>query len=242
MKKNYYKINISRIIQELKNEDVEDDKDGKDNEEETSDEQKLQLPDYGSPEFWEKRYKIEFLPFDWYLQWNELEPAISSYITSDKEHLKSLVIGCGNSTMSNDMVEKSGYKNIVSIDISASVIEKMKHRYKNENLEWIQMDVADMKFQNDSFDLIFDKGTIDALTCSNDANLVIRNSSNELYRVLKPNGFLFMITFEKPIYRIPLMIHTKVPWKIETVLFIPNKSNQKDDDPGTYVYLFQKSN
>ena len=236
MNKKSFKVDITKIIQNLNKNDEEN---GDDNKEEAEiEEENLSHLDYGSPDFWERRYKIEFLPFDWYVHWNELDPIISPYIPTDKQQLKSLVIGCGNSTMSNDMVEMSGFKNVVSIDISESVIEKMKYRYKNENLIWIHMDVSEMNFQDEYFDLIFDKGTIDALTCANDANKLIKKTSNELYRVLKPNGFLFMITFEKPNFRIPLMLHTKVPWKIETALFIP--SNEDGEDQGTYVFIFQK--
>lgn len=237
MKQKSFKIDISRIIQQLKHEKFDDNAELIKKEEE-GDDQKYSLPDYGSPDFWDKRYKIEFLPFDWYIKWEELNPVIDPYIPSDKEQLKSLVVGCGNSTMSNDMVEKSGYKNVVSIDVSGIVIEKMKKRYKNENLEWFTMDVTDMKFENDTFDLIFDKGTIDALTCADDASSVIKKSSNELYRVLKQKGFLIMITFEKPFDRISLMMHTNVPWMIETVLYIPN--NPKRDDEATYIYMFHK--
>lgn len=238
MKKKSYKIDISRIIQELSREKYDENKEII--KEESEDEQAMSLPDYGSVEFWDRRYKIEFLPFDWYIQWNELKPVIDPYMPADKQNLKSLVVGCGNSTMSNDMVEMSGFKHVVSIDISGIVIEKMKNRYKSKCHEWITMDVTDMKFEDDSFDLIFDKGTIDALTCSDDVNSVIRKSSNELYRVLKPNGFLIMITFEKPFDRISLMMRTRVPWKIETVLFIPNNPKTADDDQANYVYMFHK--
>lgn len=234
MSKKVYEIDISQIIEEVEFEEEEQEANN------ANDEQNPLLPDYGSPEFWEKRYKIEFLPFDWYIHWKELGPIIDPYIPQGKEKLRSLVVGCGNSTMSNDMVEMSGFKNVVSIDISGAVIEKMKRKYKSDDLEWIQMDVANMSFDNETFDMVFDKGTIDALTCSDDDYKLAKKSLCEIYRILKVNGVLYMITYEKPINRIPLIKYTKIPWKIGTSLFIPNSSTNANEDQGTYVYMFQK--
>ena len=50
-----YKLNVSRIFQEAKSDGEKDMK------KEEHDDEDSSLPDYGSAEFWEKRYKIEYI-------------------------------------------------------------------------------------------------------------------------------------------------------------------------------------
>jgi len=52
---------------------------------------------------------------------------------------------------------------VTSIDISEVIIDSMRENHPE--LHWQQMDATDMSFQDDSFDLVIDKGTIDALVC-----------------------------------------------------------------------------
>lgn len=76
-----------------------------------------------------------------------------------------------------------GYKNIVNIDYSKTVIEHMKERcadkpemsckYSHVRLQkWmgindiglgLEMDIRDLKFDNESFDAVIDKGRLDMM-------------------------------------------------------------------------------
>lgn len=69
---------------------------------------------------------------------------------------------------------KDGYVNISNIDISTTVIEQMKEKYKEEIpdlkcnvycMQWIVevMDVKSLKYPNNSFDAVIDKGTLDSV-------------------------------------------------------------------------------
>jgi hypothetical protein len=50
---------------------------------------------YGKPEYWEKRYKDDPEPFEWYHKFVDIEPLITGLLAANK---KVLVIGCGNSS------------------------------------------------------------------------------------------------------------------------------------------------
>jgi len=78
-----------------------------------------------------------------------------------------LMLGCGNSTLSQDMYD-DGYKNIVNIDYSSVVIDQMRRRHKERRpeMEWLEMDVRDLQFADQSFDVAIDKGTMDAMMTS----------------------------------------------------------------------------
>lgn len=67
---------------------------------------------------------------------------------------------------------KNNFKNIINIDISDVVIQKMNDLYKENFPEMKckslfkivkEMDATEMSFPDNSFDFVFDKGTLDAL-------------------------------------------------------------------------------
>ena len=64
--------------------------------------------------------------FDWYAEYPELKPSFAQYDIKPTD--KILMVGCGNSKLS-DQMWKAGYRNIVNIDISPSVIEQMKKAF-----------------------------------------------------------------------------------------------------------------
>lgn len=71
--------------------------------------------------------------------------------------------GCGNSKLSEDMY-RDGFRCITNIDYSEVVIENMKDRSPEaRSMQWIVMDMTDLKFPNGSFDVVIEKATLDAL-------------------------------------------------------------------------------
>ena len=53
------------------------------------------------------------------------------------------MVGCGNSKLSDQMYQ-SGYKNIVNIDISSSVIDQMREKFPY--MVWQAMDATKMDY------------------------------------------------------------------------------------------------
>jgi len=60
---------------------------------------------------------------------------------------KILMIGCGNSPLSEEMYDQ-GYKNIISIDISGIVIDQMQTKADKDGrkLVYLEMDATNMSF------------------------------------------------------------------------------------------------
>lgn len=82
--------------------------------------------------------------------------------------------------------------NITNIDISPVVINQMNsiNGKDRPNLKFIQMDALNMKFVNEEFSVILDKGTLDALM-PNDQEITLDNVNkyfSEIKRVLKSGG------------------------------------------------------
>ncbi|KAF0971807.1 hypothetical protein FDP41_010030 [Naegleria fowleri] len=164
--------------------------------------------DYKHKWYWDQRFEKED-HYDWLGTFQQWKPYLEPYLTAhhSKQQVKILIVGCGNSTLSEDMY-KDGYHSITNMDYSHTVIEKMK--LKHPNMEWIEMDMMDMKgFADCTFDIVLDKGTMDALVVDAgdpwDPEPHVREQTRkmccEVYRVLKPSGRFLQISFSQPHFR-----------------------------------------
>ncbi|KAF9956097.1 hypothetical protein BGZ72_003034 [Mortierella alpina] len=174
---------------------------------------------YKRQEYWEERYSKEE-SFDWFKTYEDLKPLLNEHITSKDARI--LMLGCGNSTLSEDMYD-DGFHNIVNIDFSKTVIDNMTEKCKDRvGMEWIEMDIRDLKFEDGSFDIVIDKGTMDALMCDRgdvwnpDEELVktVAEEVDEVVRVLKVGGKFLYITFGQPHFRKPHLV--RPCWTVET--------------------------
>lgn len=103
------------------------------------------------------------------------------------------MVGCGNSKMSEEMADKDAFYQIHNMDISGVVLEKMKYHHESlpekmaqkkseaiseeektaklknleklQQFEYLAMDATRMDYRDNSFDIVIDKGTYDALAC-----------------------------------------------------------------------------
>ena len=110
--------------------------------------------------YWEERFAEEE-EYDWLLSYEQLQTHLIPLI---KFTDKILIVGCGNSRLSAGLYD-AGFTSITNIDFSEIVIEKMKllHGDVRPLMEWIFMDMTDLKFEERSFDVVIDKASMDAL-------------------------------------------------------------------------------
>lgn len=171
--------------------------------------------------------------FDWYLDHSQLHPLVERYArlvhrqrelddghatraTFDRSSFRVLDIGCGNSGLGADLF-RSGWTQLTHIDISDVVIERMQREYASHDGhcgEWITMDATNMSFPAGEFDLLVEKGTVDALDCADDSGC--RRLLSECARVLKPGGVLLLVTHSGPRRRLPLLMQEEYGWDVET--------------------------
>ncbi|KAI9062509.1 S-adenosyl-L-methionine-dependent methyltransferase [Trametes sanguinea] len=166
--------------------------------------------EYGTKEYWDQRYaqESEESSFDWFKSYNDIADIMRELIPDKSSRI--LMLGCGNSTLSQDMYD-DGYKNIVNTDYSGILIEKMRHKHEHSRpeMEWHEMDIRDLKFDDDSFDVAIDKGTMDAMmTAKADVwdppEEVVQNCNrevDEVLRVLRKGGIFIYLTFGQPHFR-----------------------------------------
>lgn len=71
--------------------------------------------------------------------------------------------GCGNSALSYELF-LGGFPDVTSVDYSSVVVAAMQARYAHvPTLRWETMDVRALDFPSGSFDVVLEKGTLDAL-------------------------------------------------------------------------------
>ena len=198
----------------------------------------IEKTDFGSHDYWDKLYADSKTPFEWYFKWDTIERAIKPFL---KGHEIVLNIGCGNSEVSEDMI-KGDIEIVVSIDVSQTVIDQMSEKCKNiSNMYWYKMDCTDMEFKDDLFDIVFDKGTFDAILCGDNNMANIRDSLCEIWRVLKNGGFFIEITHTEPKNRINLLKSSGENWKFhETRVIVGNSNTGSQNTRNHYIYILEK--
>jgi SAM-dependent methyltransferase len=171
--------------------DVDDDDDSKSTSSEASGTLET---DYGSAKYWNERYS-RYSPFDWLMEYSTFKKQdLTSFIqTSDS----ILMLGCGSARFSGDMYD-DGYHNIDNIDLSEVVIDQMKTlNEERHKMTWEVMDVTNLMYSNDIYDVVIDKSTLDCIFCCDNSAHLISEMILESWRVLKPGGIF-----------IPLSLHT----------------------------------
>ena len=198
------------------------------------------MPNYGDITYWEERYKnSEYTTFDWLENYPTLKEIILS-LNIPKETGQILNLGCGNSEFSENMYD-DGFHNIKNIDISQSVIKLMSERSKNRpEMSYEVMDVRDIKYENNYFDLAIDKSTIDALLCGDDAFINVAKMIKEVQRVLKVGGYYMIISYGAPDYRIMHLNRKFEKFKVEILKIEKDFVEEEGYDNYHYIYLCQK--
>ena len=237
--------------------------------------------DYYEKEYWEQRFAEEE-SYDWLLTYidiqeiiNELIPRCPSCNTNtdtdsndgnviniqvDKPEI--LMVGCGNSTLSESMYD-DGYTNITNIDYSSNVIRKMKklHQEQRPDMQWREMDMTNLNFgsadinENDiNFDVIFDKAAMDALcTCEGSVWHPKRDVVEACHKMclgvtkyLKPGGLFLQISFAQPHFRRKYLNGSHFQeggynygWSIETRTLTAKSKNACFD---YFLYIMKKEN
>uniref|UniRef100_A0A8D0L952 EEF1A lysine methyltransferase 4 n=1 Tax=Sphenodon punctatus TaxID=8508 RepID=A0A8D0L952_SPHPU len=169
------------------------------------------LPDsnarYRDRSFWDSRYREEAgASAEWFGDLGCFRQQLEAELGPGD---RILVLGCGNSALSYDLFQL-GYPDITSIDYSTVCIADMRARYAHcPGLRWAVMDAQALAFANGSFDVVLEKGTLDAMMVaetdpwhvSPEAAALLDQVLKEVSRVLRPGGRFVSITFAQPHFR-----------------------------------------
>mmetsp|Transcript_32005 Transcript_32005/g.46121 ORF Transcript_32005/g.46121 Transcript_32005/m.46121 type:complete len:278 (-) Transcript_32005:196-1029(-) len=171
--------------------------------------------DYSSEEYWNNRYCrvctfVEEESHEWYYSFEVLLPLMKKYFPKTSD-LRILEVGCGDRPLivgfnhsAADLL-KDSILSLDAIDFSQTVIDVLKTRYSNSDeketsqivIDYKCMDARKMIYESEYFDFIIDKGTIDAMLCSESSKRAQNNVSKiikEAVRTLKSTGIIMIVS------------------------------------------------
>lgn len=193
--------------------------------------------DYRDQSYWDNRYSKEEV-FDWFSDYKKFKHLLQQDV---KPTDKILILGCGNSLMSEQMYS-DGYTYIINTDYSSVVIENMRNKCQHTcpDMEWEVMDILNMTYDPESFDVVIEKGTLDALmvherdpwNISEETEKTIETVLHQVRSVLKTGGKFVSITFAQPHFRKPHYARQLFEWSVEQKHF--------GDNFHYYYYVMQK--
>jgi SAM-dependent methyltransferase len=188
---------------------------------------------YADPAYWEERYELFRFTFDWYHNWDELQPVIGHFFCGAEFVLH---LGCGTSPLGADVAPF--FRSVVNIDISTVAIRRMAAAHASRsNVSWLVMDCTQLAFRSSLFDVVFDKGTLDALFCGADGLRKAGLTLSEVHRVLRPGGLFFEITYGAPEYRLRAFNQVGLAWELLEPITVENAER----DTVHWIYVFRKA-
>lgn len=111
---------------------------------------------------------------------------LKNILSSESKDLKVLDVGTGIGSFIEVLQDSlPGYSNIIGIDTKKESLARAIKEYEDERTEFMCMDGADMKFDNDSIDIISISNTLHHLP--NKEKVL-----SEIKRVLKPDGLIII--------------------------------------------------
>ena len=176
----------------------------------------MSVKKYKKLEYWNDRYQKED-NFEWFKSYQDFQHILLQYLNKSD---RILMLGCGNSPFSFDLYA-DGFHSITNIDYSSVCIRKMKIKYKDcLKMKWLEMDMFNLQFDEESFDVVIEKGTIDALlvdeqdpwNISNDGFNSVTKALDQVSKVLKSGGKFLSITFSQPHFRKILYCRSQFQW------------------------------
>jgi SAM-dependent methyltransferase len=170
-------------------------------------------PRFAESDYWDERYCENGTAFEWIFSTAEAMPFVDAFVPKTS---KILVIGCGNSKLSESMY-REGWKSLTNIDYSpACILQQTKRSIrKRMKCRWLVMDVRQLRFPDCSFDTVVDKGTADNLLCYKNTEKNMAEMLLEIYRCLKPGGLYLIFSLNKPHDILELAIdHPRMHWVV----------------------------
>ncbi|KAL7534885.1 hypothetical protein ACHAWF_004979 [Thalassiosira exigua] len=135
--------------------------------------------------------------YSWYYGFEAIKPVLEEHVgaaaAEERSKLSVLVPGCGNDPLLLDLFG-AGYRRLTAFDYSPGAIERQRELLEylpvGSDVDGIDLRVEDArslpKEWEGSFDVVVEKGALDAIYLSGDGN--VEQSASELARVVKPGG------------------------------------------------------
>eukprot|EP00752_Nemacystus_decipiens_P002602 g2435.t1 len=192
---------------------------------------------------WEKRYQ-DGVFVEWYCGLDHVLPLFERFVPKDS---RVLDVGCGDKPLAWDMRDAGYTGRITSFDLSPTVINKLVEESRScarkrlhHGVEFRVLDARKLPFDAGSFDLVVDKGTVDAMLCDKTGKESARATCREAARVAAPGGWYIVVSHAHPSTAegMEVLSETLVPALLESSYSTPvgrkgtKEGQEEDDDDG----------
>ena len=150
---------------------------------------------YATESYWAARYAAVGAGdvFEWFLSFDDLQPLLSFV----KRRSAVLDLGCGTSRLLCDMREAGYAGRLVGVDCAAAALRSVKERSEACRVELVEADATTLApFADATFDVVVDKGTVDALISGDAA--AATEACAAAGRVLKRGGRFVVVSHRRP--------------------------------------------
>jgi ubiquinone/menaquinone biosynthesis C-methylase UbiE len=189
-------------------------------------------------------------PFEWLTNASSLQSLLQEHTVSSsvEKSLRALHVGCGSSIVGEFLVEDLNFGLVVNADKDEYTLNKMKQRWSQRcqdgdkasqrKLEFCLVDFAKENFPFDEnfFDLVLDKSTLDCTLCSDNATASLLL---EVYRCLAIGGCYLLVSFHDTEMLYPLLqnlpgaqwdiLHTTMPRQVEDIHQVNDLSSSQEE-------------
>lgn len=137
--------------------------------------------------YWDARYKQRLVAqadvfnerkFDWLCTYDLVRAHVDAYLTGAA---LALDIGCGNADFAAAICAAHPLLHITGVDYSSSLFDSCGTTLgPNHRTDWLNMDARAMALRDHSFDVVLDKGCLDALCAGHDHIALLRAWGREV--------------------------------------------------------------
>lgn len=196
--------------------------------------------------------------FEWIVSYDTIKEYFSSsfipsVVNSEPSSVNALVIGCGTSTLNESIAQDYNFK-VTAIDNDEDCVIHMKTLFPDSSVCYECYDIVERQSPtippatvassscNNSFDLIVDKGTLDAILVEGSITTMII----DIIRLLKVNGYYMLFTINEIDLLTDVFTYSALPFTITyanplKTAKVTTLENGMKKTVGGNVMIFQKT-
>ena len=185
----------------------------------------MQTEDLSKKSYWDDRFVTEEA-FEWFGECSRLYPVFDVIFGSSPSVEVLLHLGCGSSSLAEEMFSRSYCQSIVNVDYSFAILDKRRRKKTDRSLvDWLTLDIRALPLREDFFDCIVEKGTLDVFFVGHEHQLWnpseelkerIDGILTEISRCLRNEAGRFIsISFQQPHFRRRFLAKKKYRWSID---------------------------
>ncbi|OTB18760.1 hypothetical protein K445DRAFT_19366 [Daldinia sp. EC12] len=195
--------------------------------------------DFEKQSYWHERFLSE-TSFEWLVSSESfmsiIEPYLSKYSLTHEDSPRILNLGSGTSDLQNSLRSR-GYLNITNVDYEPLAIERGRQleqtAFGDVRTKYVVADATQLTCdlsQDQKFDIVVDKSTVDAISCGGTTAFLRMASS--VRQCLADGGIWISLSYSSSRFAIE-----QLPFGVEVIAKIPTPKF-RENDPEIYYYCY----